>query len=249
MSPQARAARSSALRMRQTVSLAAAAYGILAGQRERASALASQAEQLVYAIRAFLKAAGLAELLGEFPATETKGLGLDLAALQNELTDAYAEAALQWANAINNAEILGYALISDCQWDRVRILASALDECKRTSAAERLRTELRTAILEQQQQALPHIHEEMSSPQLKQALHEVRIVFETLRAHASDALGILPPCLDAMCSCLNKLETRKSLGWTCYPRSYQSVAQPTADEIRSYLDQLENALNRYDNAH
>jgi hypothetical protein len=120
--------------LRQAVQPAIAAYRLLAGEQERAGRLAAQCEELLALSR------DLITTIGRVTIADTGETG------NQEILDAYADAALAWAKVVGSLMSLGTTMVDQGDWDEVRRLADVLAASGESNAAVDLRTQLGKAL-------------------------------------------------------------------------------------------------------
>lgn len=165
------------LSLRQAVRPAIVTYTILAGEQERAGALAEEASQLLDATRKLLEAVGLVHLLSPKQGEEMPGD--DRGDRQARLLAAYADAGILWAKVVGNSIALADGLLGQARWDDVLRLADFLDHAGETVVAGSLRERAKEAIRGSYYARINRIHDKMS-------VEETATAIDTLRALPRD---------------------------------------------------------------
>ena len=160
------------LSLRQAVRPAIVTYTILAGEQERAGALAEEAGQLLEATRKLLEAVGLVHLLSPEPGEEVPGD--DQTDRQARLLAAYADAGILWAKVVGSSIALADGLLGQGRWDDVLRLADFLDNAGETVVAESLRGRANEAIHGNFYTRLNRIHDKMSREETAAAIDTLR---------------------------------------------------------------------------
>lgn len=178
------------LSLRQAVQPAIVAHRLLAGEQERAGALAAECEDLLFLTRELLKAAGRARILGDLPAAGTAagGPGASAAAAgapagsagggdrQAQVLDAYADAGLLWAKVVGSSAALAGALIDRGDWDDAGRLADFLAGAGEASAAADVRIRLGKAVWDRHRAQLQGIGNAMAPAEIAAAIGALRAV-------------------------------------------------------------------------
>jgi hypothetical protein len=199
-SPSAVPGESPYLSLRRAVRPAMFAYRLLAGDAERAGWLAAECEDLLRLTRELLTAAGRVRLLvpspgspgspgsdGRFGSDDSFG-GADGsgdgaggsfgggAERQEELLNAYADAAMGWAKVVGGLAVLGGRLVEHGDWDEVRRLADLLQEAGEARAASDLRIQLGRAVWMRYGDRLGRITNVMPAGEIGSAIAALRAV-------------------------------------------------------------------------
>jgi hypothetical protein len=168
--------RSPYLSLRQAARPAILAHQLLAGDQERAGALAAECADLLQLTRELLKAAGLVQIL----ATDSPGsAGVDddqHGDRRGQLLDAYAAAAMAWAKVVGSLIALAGTLLDRGDWDDVRRLASVLADAGETNAATDLRTQLGKNIWAAYHPQLQRISSRMPPAEIAASIETLRTV-------------------------------------------------------------------------
>jgi hypothetical protein len=245
---------SPALSLRHAVRSVAAAYTILASQKERGGDLAQHSEQLLGAARDFLESAGLAHLLGPAPIAQTGG-GRDGdrqgAGPQAELVAAYARAGMQWARVTSAAAALGQALVAAGEWDNAQRLAAALEGAGEEAEAAVLTSDLREGFTAKEREMLAKIGGRMRATEIARALEIARKAWQGFRKYApEDGLRIMPGHLEEINRAVTQFSNMDRAGrlnryWTSYyrPLAWTNRGGATSGEIDYHLDMLDDRLN------
>lgn len=166
------------LSLRQAVQPAIVAHRLLAGEQERAVALAAECEDLLFLTRELLKAAGRARILGDLPALADGSVagaagGGDR---QAQVLDAYADAGLLWAKVVGSSVALAGALIDRGDWDDAGRLADFLAGAGEASAAADVRIRLGKAVWDRYRGVLQGIGNAMPVTAIEAAIGALRAV-------------------------------------------------------------------------
>jgi hypothetical protein len=160
------------LSLRQAVRPAILTYTVLAGEQERAGALADEVAQLLEATRKLLEAIGLVHLLSPEPGEEVPGD--DRTDRQARLLAAYADAGILWAKVVGNSIALADGLLGQDRWDDVLRLADFLDHAGESVVADSLRGRANEAIHGNFYARLNRIHDKMSREETEAAIDTLR---------------------------------------------------------------------------
>jgi hypothetical protein len=160
------------LSLRQAVRPAIITYTVLAGEQERAGALAEEASQLLEATRELLEAVGLVHLLSPKPGGEMTGD--DRGDRQARLLAAYADAGIQWARVVGNSIALADGLLGQARWDDVLRLADFLANAGETVVADSLRGRANDAIRGDYYARINCIHDKMTREETATAIDTLR---------------------------------------------------------------------------
>jgi hypothetical protein len=192
------------LSLRRAVRPAMFAYRLLAGDAERAGWLAAECEDLLRLTRELLTAAGRVRLLVPSPGSPGSdgrlgsddsfggadgsgggaggsgggagGSGGGGAERQEELLNAYADAAMGWAKVVGGLAVLGGRLVEHGDWDEVRRLADLLQEAGEARAASDLRLQLGRAVWVRYGDRLGRITNVMPAGEIGSAIAALRAV-------------------------------------------------------------------------
>lgn len=160
------------LSLRQAVRPAIITYTVLAGEQERAGALAEEASQLLGATKELLEAVGLVHLLSPPPGGEITGD--DRGDRQARLLDAYADAGIQWARVVGSSIALADGLLGQARWGDVLRLADFLENAGETVVAESLRGRANDAIRGDYYARINCIHDKMTREETAAAIDTLR---------------------------------------------------------------------------
>jgi hypothetical protein len=160
------------LSLRQAVRPAIVTYTVLAGEQERAGALAAEAGQLLDATRQLLEAVGLVHLLSPKQGEEMPGD--DHGDRQARLLAAYADAGVLWAKVVGNSIALADGLLGQARWDDVLRLADFLDHAGETAVAGSLRERANDAIRSSYYARMNRINDKMSADETAAAIETLR---------------------------------------------------------------------------
>jgi hypothetical protein len=158
--------------LRQAVRPAIYAHRLLAGDQERAGKLAAECDELLSLTRELVKAIGLARLLDTGSASGPAATAAD--SRQEQILDAYADAAMGWAKVIGNFTALAGTLLERNEWDEVRRLAGVLADAGETSAARDLRAQLGKVIWATYGSRLRNITSTMPPAEIARAIAALR---------------------------------------------------------------------------
>ena len=156
------------LSFRQALRPAIFAHNVLLREKDRAGDLADQANQILTATRELLSKAGLGYIAASdrsAPGGGDGGLGS-----QSPLLEAFADAAMLWAEIVASCLALAGRFLEQGEWDQVRTLAAVLDGAGEREAAKDLRERLASAPLAMYAKRLSVIHSSMSMPEIKNAI-------------------------------------------------------------------------------
>jgi len=160
--------------LRQAVRPAIYAHRLLSGDQERAGKLAAECEELLSLTRQLVTAIGLAKLLDTGPAASTATAGTATAGTadsrQEQILDAYADAAMGWAKVIGSFTALAGTLLERGEWDEVRRLAGVLADAGEMSAASDLRAQLGKVIWASYDSRLRNITSTMTPAEITRAI-------------------------------------------------------------------------------
>jgi hypothetical protein len=168
--------------LRQAVRPAIYAHRLLAGDQDRAAKLAAECEELLSLTRELVKAIGLASLLDTGPATGTTATGTAAGTTagtdsrQEQILDAYADAAMGWAKVIGSFTALAGTLLERNEWDEVRRLAGVLADAGELGAASDLRARLGKVIWAAYANRLRNITSTMPSAEIARAIAALRAI-------------------------------------------------------------------------
>ncbi len=160
------------LSLRQAVRPAIITYTVLAGEQERAGALAEEASQLLGATKELLEAVGLVHLLSPPPGGEMTGD--DRGDRQARLLAAYADAGIQWARVVGSLIALADGLLGQARWGDVLRLADFLENAGETVVAESLRGRANDAIRGDYYARINCIHDKMTREETAAAIDTLR---------------------------------------------------------------------------
>jgi hypothetical protein len=160
------------LSLRQAVRPAIITYTVLAGEQERAGALAEEASQLLGATKELLEAVGLVHLLSPPPGGEMTGD--DRGDRQARLLAAYADAGIQWARVVGSSIALADGLLGQARWGDVLRLADFLENAGETVVAESLRGRANDAIRGDYYARINCIHDKMTREETAAAIDTLR---------------------------------------------------------------------------
>jgi hypothetical protein len=160
------------LSLRQAVRPAIITYTVLAGEQERAGALADEASQLLGATKELLEAVGLVHLLSPPPGGEMTGD--DREDRQARLLAAYADAGIQWARVVGSSIALADGLLGQARWGDVLRLADFLENAGETVVAESLRGRANDAIRGDYYARINCIHDKMTREETAAAIDTLR---------------------------------------------------------------------------
>jgi hypothetical protein len=168
--------------LRQAVRPAIYAHRLLAGDQERAAKLAAECEELLSLTRQLVKAIGLARLLDTGPATGNTATGTAAGTAagtdsrQEQILDAYADAAMGWAKVIGSFTALAGTLLERNEWDEVRRLAGVLADAGELGAARDLRAHLGKVIWATYANRLRNITSAMPPAEIAKAIAALRAI-------------------------------------------------------------------------
>jgi flagellar motility protein MotE (MotC chaperone) len=168
--------------LRQAVRPAIYAHRLLAGDQERAAKLAAECEELLSLTRQLVKAIGLARLLDTGPATGNTATGTAAGTAagtdsrQEQILDAYADAAMGWAKVIGSFTALAGTLLERNEWDEVRRLAGVLADAGELGAASDLRAHLGKVIWASYANRLRNITSAMPPAEIAKAIAALRAI-------------------------------------------------------------------------
>jgi hypothetical protein len=160
------------LSLRQAVRPAIVTYTVLAGEQERAGALAEEASQLLEATRKLLEAVGLVHLLSPKQGEEMPGD--DGGDRQARLLAAYADAGVLWAKVVGNSIALADGLLTQSRWDDVLRLADFLENAGEAAVAQSLRGRANDAIRGSYYARINRITDKMSAEETAAAIDTLR---------------------------------------------------------------------------
>jgi hypothetical protein len=162
------------LSLRTAVQPAVFARFLMAEDQARAGQLAAECEDLLFLTRELLKAAGLAQILGDPPGPgEPTEENCDR---QAQLLSAYAEAGLLWAKVVGSTMALAGAMVERADWAGVRRLAGFLAGAGEDAAATELRIQLGKAVWDTYRQQLGGISNKMPPAAVGKAIDALRAV-------------------------------------------------------------------------
>jgi hypothetical protein len=171
--------------LRQAVRPAIYAHRLLSGDQERAGKLAAECEELLSLTRELVTAIGLAKLLDTGTAASTATAGTATAGTataatadsrQEQILDAYADAAMGWAKVIGSFTALAGTLLERGEWDEVRRLAGVLADAGEMSAASDLRAQLGKVIWASYDSRLRNITSTMTPAEITRAIAALRAI-------------------------------------------------------------------------
>jgi hypothetical protein len=166
------------LSFRQMLRPAIFAHNVLLREKDRAGDLAGQANQILTATHELLSKAGLgyvAALESGEPGGGDGGLGS-----RSALLEAFAEAAMLWAKVIASCLALAGQFLEQGEWDRVRTLATVLDDAGERGVAKDLRERLASAPVAMYTKRLSVIRSSMSMPEIENSIEALTDILSVI---------------------------------------------------------------------
>lgn len=156
--------------LRAAVRPAAFAYSMLAAEQKHAGALAAECDDLLETTRELLRKLAMARLLSPEPGhgIPTVDVGGDRQAM---LLDAYADAGMLWAEVVGICMSIASVLLEQEQWDKVRHLASVLEDVGETISAKELSRRAKDGPFALARRRIKKFHEAMSIDEVRDALN------------------------------------------------------------------------------
>jgi hypothetical protein len=171
------------LSFRQAIRPAIFANSLLLREEERAGELAEAASQILTVTRDLLRQAGLSYVANagpSIPIGDGGGLGH-----RDSLLDAFADAAMMWAQIVGSCVVLADRLLSQDRPDEAQTLADLLDDAGEAGTAQELRQRLATAATERYKKRLAAIHPHMKRSEVANAISAL-----------TEAISELPQSMD-----------------------------------------------------
>lgn len=155
------------LSFRQAVRPAIFANSLLLREKERAGELADVANQILTLTRDLMRTAGLGYIATPEPGASV-GEGNGIGRLDS-LLDAFADAAMTWAQIVGGCLALADGLLEQGRFDEVRSLAAVLDDSGESGTAHQLLQRLAPTI-HRYQKSLGPIHTHMKLAEIEHAI-------------------------------------------------------------------------------
>lgn len=156
------------LSFRQAVRPAIFANSLLLREQDRAGELADTANQILALTRDLMRKAGLGYIAT--PGKAALAGGGDGIGRLDSLLDAFADAAMMWAQIVGGCVALADGLLEQDRLDEVRILAAVLADSGEAGIAEELIQRLAPATSDKYKKRLARIHARMEPDEIGNAI-------------------------------------------------------------------------------